>query len=171
MGSSSTAVDQDQLHSESPNMTPEELKAFRDAKAHKRSGSGSSVSASCLLQVVGQLMQCREYICLKLQGGMAAKQQMKALRAQKAAVVAAQAKQAEEQRAAAAKQVMTAACNVDAFRFCMLQLPCSALLSSALLLQLADSSIEAVDHILHSSSASGTARSHVLGRGRHWREQ
>ena len=61
------------------------------------------------------LLCCGEYICFKLQGGLAAKQQMKALRAQKAAAVAAQAKQAEEQRAAAAEEVMTAPCNLDAF--------------------------------------------------------
>ena len=93
-------------------MTPEELKAFRDAKAHKRSASGSSVSASgCCAIHLG----CSECIRFQLQGGLAAKQQMKALRAQKAAAVAAQAKQAEEQRAAAAKQVLTAPCNVGAF--------------------------------------------------------
>ena len=51
---------------------------------------------------------CQTNICCNLQGDLAAKQQMKALRAQKAAAVAAQAKQAEAQRAALAKQVSTA---------------------------------------------------------------
>ena len=69
-----------------------------------------------MLQVAGPTFSVAVSVYLsKLQGGMAAKQQMKALRAQKAAAVAAQAKQAEEQRAAAAKQVMTAPCNMDVF--------------------------------------------------------